>query len=128
MRILGVDYVSICVPEDRMTEAKKFYGGVLELPQEGIENDSWVEYRAGNLTIGLDSSPFLPPDGARAPGGEVRLALAVDDVSGAVRYLLTKGVEPVVGPVEFDPCFTAAVRDPFGNLVWLHQRKDGTVG
>lgn len=63
MRILGVDYVSICVPEDRMTEAKEFYGGVLELPQEGIENDSWVEYQAGNLTIGLILPHSFHPTG-----------------------------------------------------------------
>lgn len=128
MRIRGVDYVSVCVPLGRMEEAKAFYGGVLGLEADGIQNDSWVEYRAGGVTIGLDSEPFLPPDTGREPGGEVRIALAVDDVAEAVRELRQKGVEADFGPAEFDPCFSAALRDPFGNIVILHHRKDGTVG
>ena len=63
-----------------MEEAEAFYGGVLGLRQEGIPNEIWAEYQAGSLTIGLDSEPFLPPAWDRRPGGELRIALAVDDV------------------------------------------------
>jgi len=128
MRIRGADFVAICVPDGRMDEAKAFYGGVLGLPAAGISAEGWTEYEAGGLTIALDSEPFLPPDSGRAPEGAVRIALAVDGLEAAVADLRRKGVEPAFGPEEFDPCFMAAIRDPFGNLVLLHERKDGTAG
>ncbi len=128
MQVRGVDFVQVSVPRERMSEAKEFYGGVLGLHQEGIENESWVEYRVGNVTIGLDSWPFLEPVWDRVPGGEVRIALAVDDVQAALEELRTKGVEPAFGPESGDPCAVAAIRDPFGNLVILHRRNDGTAG
>lgn len=126
MRVRGVDFVSVCVPQGRMDEATAFYGGVLGLRQEGIANESWVEYQAGSVSIGLDSEPFLPPE--KKPQGEVRIALAVEDVPGAVEELRTKGVDVAFGPESFDPCDMAAIRDPFGNLVLLHRRRDGTAG
>jgi len=128
MRIRGVDFVQITVPNGEMAAAKAFYGGVLGLLEDGIMNESWAEYRAGAVTIALDADPFLPPPWDREPGGELRIALAVDDVAEAVRELRQKGVEPVFGPEVFDPCSMASVRDPFGNLVILHRRTDGTAG
>ena len=128
MHIRGVDFVSICVPGDRMEEAKAFYGQVLGLPAEGITNDSWAEYRAGALTIALDSAPFLPPPTDTPPGGEVRIALAVDDLAGTLSDLSRNGIAPVVGLEDCGPCLQAAIRDPFGSLIFLHQRKDGSAG
>ncbi len=128
MEIRGVDFVSICVPEDKMEEAKQFYGQVLGLRQEGISNDTWVEYQAGALTIGLDSAPLLAPAADAAPGGEVRIALAVSDVAKALAELEQKGVRAALPAEDFGPCLQAALRDPFGNLIFLHQRRDGTAG
>ncbi len=128
MQVRGVDFVAVCVPEGKMAEAKQFYGEVLGLPAEGIMNDSWAEYRAGHLTIGLDSAPFLAPGWDRQPGGEVRIALAVDDVAGAVAELQKKGVQPALETEDCGVCVQAAVRDPFGNLIFLHRRQDGTAG
>ncbi|MDA8346391.1 MAG: VOC family protein [Thermaerobacter sp.] len=118
---------SVCVPEGRMAEAEAFYGGVLGLPKEGIANEDWVEYQAGSLTIGLDSAPFLPPQGE--PQCEIRIGLAVEDVEAAVRELRVKGIEPAIEPIlGHEPCDIAGIRDPFGNLIMLHRRTDGTVG
>ena len=128
MRIRGVDFVAVSVPQGRMAEARAFYEGVLGLTQEGIANESWVEYRVGNVTIGLDDWPFLTPPWDRQPAGEVRIALAVDDVGAALEELRGKGVRPAFGPSEADPCFIGAIRDPFGNIIILHRRRDGTVG
>jgi predicted enzyme related to lactoylglutathione lyase len=58
----------------------------------------------------------------------VRIGFAVEDLHDAVAELRSNGIEPVLEPREFNPCFVAAVRDPFGNLIMLHQRKDGTAG
>lgn len=126
MQVKAVDFISVCVPGGRMEEAMAFYGGILGLRQEGIANEGWVEYQAGSLSIGLDSEPFLPPAGP--PEGEVRIALAVDDVPAAVEELRTKGVDVVFGQKSFDPCDMAAIRDPFGNLIMLHRRRDGSAG
>lgn len=127
MRVRGVDFVSVCVPEGRMAEGVAFYGGVLGLPREGIANDDWVEFQAGSLTIALDSAPFLPPQGA--PQSELRIGLAVEDVDAAVRDLQAKGIEPAIEPMlGHEPCDMAGIRDPFGNLIMLHRRSDGTVG
>jgi predicted enzyme related to lactoylglutathione lyase len=56
------------------------------------------------------------------------VALAVDDVRAAVAELRGKGVRIVVEPVETADCWLAIVADPDGNLVYVHQRKDGTAG
>ena len=115
-----------------MEEAKAFCCGVLGPPQEGIPNESWAEYQAGSLTIGLDAEPFLPSAQGSRPGGEVRIALAVDNVGQAVADLRARGVEPVFGPAEPEPCYIAAVRDPLGNVIMLPRRQalahDGAGG
>jgi predicted enzyme related to lactoylglutathione lyase len=110
-----------------MAEAKAFYGGVLGLPKEGIDVGDWIEYQAGSLSIGLDSAPFLPPQGPSQSA--MRIGLAVEDVEAAVRDLREKGVEVAVEPIlGNEPCDVAGIRDPFGNLILLHRRTDGTVG
>lgn len=128
MRVRGVDFVGVCVPEGRMAEAMAFYGGVLGLPRGEIVNETWAEYQAGQLTIALDSAPMLAPPWDRPPGGEVWVALAVSDVEGAVSELRLKGVEVIEEAADCGVCIQAVLRDPFGNVVSLHQRKDGTAG
>ena len=53
---------------------------------------------------------------------------SLDSVSDATEELKAKGIEVVAGPHDNQWCASAAIKDPDGNLVLLHQRHDGTVG
>jgi len=46
----------------------------------------------------------------------------------AVEELKGKGVTVYMQPMETPVCWLAAIVDPDGNPVGLHQRKDGTFG
>ena len=67
---------------------------------------------------------------APKPGykGGATVALAVEDMKAAVKYLKSKKVAFVQEPDESGVCWMATVADPDGNKIILHQRKDGTVG
>ena len=52
----------------------------------------------------------------------------MEDVSAAVEELRARGVTIEGGPFEAGVCSSALIRDPDGNLLILHQRKDGTAG
>jgi predicted enzyme related to lactoylglutathione lyase len=54
--------------------------------------------------------------------------LAVDNVREALEELRTKSVEIVMEPEETGSCWMAWVKDPWGNLLCIHRRDDGTVG
>lgn len=122
MKVRGVDFVAVGIPAGRMKEAHAFYGGKLGLSTDDPQGEEWAEYDTGNLTIALvkEDNPHV--------GSTVTLALAVDDVGQAVDDLKAQGIEVTFGPEEYSPCFMAALKDPFGNAIYIHQRKDGTVG
>jgi predicted enzyme related to lactoylglutathione lyase len=55
-------------------------------------------------------------------------AFAVDDVYDAVAEARAKGI-PVLHNTHATPaCSNAMIADPDDNPIWLHRRKDGTVG
>jgi len=115
MKVRAVDFVQIQVRD--MDRALGFYRDALGMPVGQAWGDEWVELAAGDTTIAL---------AAEVEG--VSVALSVDSVSDAVEELKAKGVEVVVGPQGNEWCASAAIRDPEGNLLVLHQRHDGTVG
>jgi predicted enzyme related to lactoylglutathione lyase len=63
----------------------------------------------------------------RPSSGWAELA-AVPDVRAAVEELRAAGVPIRVEPWERGVCWNAMIADPDGNLVRLHERKDGTAG
>jgi len=115
MKVRAVDFVQIQVRD--MDRALGFYRDALGMPVGEAWGDEWVELAAGDTTIAL---------AAEVEG--VSVALSVENVSEAVAELEAKGIEVVAGPQGNQWCDTAAIRDPEGNLVVLHQRHDGTVG
>jgi len=66
---------------------------------------------------------WQPEDGDLSHG----LMFAVDDLSQAVAYYRSKGVN-IVGEQETPVCRMAFAADSEGNHFVLHQRKDGTAG
>ncbi len=125
MQPRGVDFIGIAVSD--IQAAKAFYGGVLGLSPAGAFGEHWAEYDAGNVTLSLieADADAIAKRLAAGPEAAIGVAIAVEDVQAAVDELRAKGVPITVGATEFPPCYMATVRDPSGNWVWLHQRKDG---
>jgi len=110
-------------PVTDMNRARQFYEGVLGLePNSAPKSDPprWIEYDIGSGTLGIGSSPqWLPsPDGVSA-------ALEVVDFDAAVATLREQNVPFLIGPLELPSCRMVTVRDPDGNKITLHRRKEG---
>ena len=127
MKPKAVDFISYAVSDMDRTEA--FYRDVLGLDvlvprgEPGTRASGFMELSAGGVggtVISLTALPSLHPNGI--------VALAVDDVHSSVEELRGKGVQIGMEPIETPDCFMAAVSDPDGNKILLHQRKDGTAG
>ncbi len=123
MQIRGSDFVMYPVRD--MARSLAFYRDTLGMVVEGEYGDgTWVELTASPTTLAL----FQPDDPHNGPPtGGAAIALAVENVDAAVGELKEKGVE-VLWHSESPVCYFAAIRDPDGNGVILHQRKDGTCG
>lgn len=132
MKVRAVDFIAVSVPRARWQEAHDFYGGTLGLVTEDPTDDDevWTEYDAGPLTIALvrDDNTHVAVNRNGDGGSAVTIALAVQSVEAALAELQGKGVEATFGPSEYRPCYIAGILDPFGNTIFIHQRKDGTAG
>lgn len=128
MQVRAVDFVAIPVRD--LEAVRAFYQDMLGLSPSGNFGDTWVEYDAGNVTLALikvDASEWTGQSSGswQTKGGA---ALAVADVKAAVAELEQKGVKIASEVQDFPPCYLAMLEDPEGNMVFLHQRKDGTAG
>lgn len=122
MKVKGVDFVFYNVTD--MKKAVRFYRDVLGLRPLSKPGKTWGEFKAGNMTLAIGVYGVK----AKRPKGNVAIALAMDDVGGALAYLKRKKVKIVQDFYESSVCFMAMIEDPDGNQIILHRRKDGTVG
>ena len=109
-----IDFISVPV-RDR-ERARRFYGEVLGLPENGRTPD---EFETANVTLGLwepeaEGVPFSPN-----PGG---VALRVPDVTEARSRLEAAGVEFIGETVDTGVCHMGFFKDPDGNVLILHRR------
>jgi predicted enzyme related to lactoylglutathione lyase len=109
-------------PVTDMARARQFYEGVLGLkPNAPVKSETpkWIEYDIGPGTLGIGSSPNWPPskDGPS-------IALEVEDFEEAIATLREHKIEMIVGPMETPVCHMATVRDPDGNKITIHKRKE----
>jgi len=120
MKVRGADFVLYEVADlDRSIE---FYRDVLGMELEMHMPDfRWAEFDVKPTALAL----FVPDRPPKAGGS---IWLAVDDVTQAVEELKGKGVPVIMETFEYPHCWHAAVTDPDGNVVGLHQRKDGSFG
>jgi catechol 2,3-dioxygenase-like lactoylglutathione lyase family enzyme len=119
MRVRAIDFVEISVAD--MDRALRFYRDTLGMDFPLWDDSAdWKEFDTPPVALALDRSDGTTP-------GQVRLALAVDDVAAAVEELRAKGV-PILGQHEGDVCYQAFIQAPDGNVIILHRRKDGTAG
>lgn len=108
-----------------MERARKFYEGVLGLTatrDHKIEGGGhWVEYDIGEGTLAIGVAEGMLPsrDGCS-------VALEVNDFDAAVAELKAAGIEFNFGPLETPVCHMAFVRDPDGNSIGIHRRKESS--
>ena len=124
MQVRGVDFVLISVSD--VERGLAFYRDTLGLKPAAEWPLAWYEFDAGETTIAIGK----PLEDAPQPpyNGGVSVALAVPDVSATVAELRAKGVSILQDAQESPVCHMALIADPDGNLIWLHQRKDGSAG
>ena len=126
MKARDIDYVVYGVSS--LDKAMPFYRDILGLKPLGDPYDGkWQEFELGTSTLGISMPPYGQPPKGDATGGATA-AIAVENLKEAVEELKAKGVPITWGPDESPVCFLAGIKDPDGNNIILHQRKDGTAG
>jgi catechol 2,3-dioxygenase-like lactoylglutathione lyase family enzyme len=70
--VQGVDFIR--VPVTDIEAAKDFYGRVLGLPDGPSQDDDWVEYQAGNVTLAVMTPETHGDEFAPLTAGVVRLS------------------------------------------------------
>lgn len=116
--IKEIAFVAVAVSD--FQRSRKFYEETLELkPGFSPENMPWVEFEVGALTIGVGQHPNWQPsrDGTT-------IAFEVDDIDAAIAKLKERGVKFDMEKTETPVCFMAQFRDPDGNKLLVHQRKE----
>jgi predicted enzyme related to lactoylglutathione lyase len=125
MQVRGVDFILISSGD--MERSLAFYGDILGLEQTEGFSASWVEFDAGGSTIAVGvPPPEAPQPPFRANG--VTFALAVPDARAAIEAVRARGVAVLQEVTETPVCFMGLIADPDGNMIFLHQRKDGSAG
>jgi predicted enzyme related to lactoylglutathione lyase len=116
--ITEVAFVAIAVTDPE--RARKFYQEILELKPATIAmGGAWVEYELGATTIGVGCHPDWKPsrDGTT-------IAFEVDDIDAAIAKLKRRGVTFDMEKIETPVCWMAQFRDPDGNKLLVHKRKE----
>ena len=124
MKVKGIDFVFFRVSD--LKRSVHFYEKVLGLKKTNEYKGMWTEFDAGNVTLAVgtcvtEKKPIIG-------NNSVSVALAVDDVERAVVTLKKKGANVVQPVKERGVCFVAMIKDPDGNELILHKRKDGSIG
>tara|TARA_R110000850_G_scaffold60338_7_gene138590 strand:+ start:882 stop:1205 length:324 start_codon:yes stop_codon:yes gene_type:complete len=105
-----------------MTRARLFYEGVLGLTvtmDHKMDGGHWVEYDIGAGTLAIGVAPGMEPSREGCC-----VALEVDDFDKATSELEAANIEFNFGPIETPVCHMAFVRDPDGNSIGIHKRKE----
>jgi predicted enzyme related to lactoylglutathione lyase len=112
-----VAFVAIAVSDKE--RARKFYQETLELKPASTGMDgAWIEYELGPVTIGVGCHPAWKPsrDGTT-------VAFEVQDIDDAIKKLKERGVTFDSEKIETPVCWMAQFRDPDGNKLLVHKRK-----
>lgn len=114
-----------CYPVTDMARARSFYEGILGLKATMDEESGeahWVEYDIGPGTLAIGKAEGMIP----SPNGG-SIALEVEDFDQAIAELKEANIEFNYGPLETPVCHMAFVRDPDGNSIGIHKRKEGAA-
>ena len=108
-------------PVTDVARARKFYEETFDLKPTMLAPDgNWVEYDigAGTFAIGRYEGWNL------AEGGPM-MAFEVEDFDAAIARLKAAGVKFCMEPFESPVCRSAIIKDPDGNALMIHRRKEG---
>ena len=114
--VIGIHHVQLAMPAGREDDARRFYSGVLGIPEvqkpADLARRGGVWFEKGDLRVHLGVEQDFRPAHKAHPGLLVRdLKLLAQRLAGA-GYEVTKG-EPLEG---YDHIY---VNDPFGNRLEL---------
>jgi catechol 2,3-dioxygenase-like lactoylglutathione lyase family enzyme len=116
MRVVGIDHVQLAMPAGQEDAARRFYSGLLGLPEVekpphlAARGGAWFETDGVKIHLGVD--PEFRPARKAHPG------LLVSDLRGLLDALRTAG-HPVTDGDARDAEEHAYVEDPFGNRLEL---------
>ena len=108
-------------PVTDMPRARAFYEGVLGLkPAMESAGGMWIEYEIGQGTfaIGCFGDAWKPADHGTC------IAFEVDDLDVELARLKASGATFAMEVTDSPVCRFAIVRDPDGNNVMIHKRKE----
>ncbi len=113
------DVAFVAYPVKNVKAARAFYEGTLGLAVTANWQDQWVEYDigAGTLAIVLADNEHKP--GIHGPS----IGVEVTDFDRVLGYLKERSVPIHSGPFDTPVCRTCIIRDPDGNELILHARK-----
>lgn len=122
MTIIALDHVQLAMPAGREEEARRFYAGLLGIPEVpkppalAARGGCWFEAGAVKIHLGVETD-FKPARKAHP-------ALVTDDLDALTGKLEAAGVSvaPDTALADTQRCF---VSDPFGNRIELIQGGSG---
>ena len=116
--IKEVAFVAVAVSD--FGRSRKFYEETLGLkPGPVPEGVPFVEYEIGPVTVAIGQHPAWQPsrDGTT-------IAFEVEDIDAAIATLKERGAAFDMEKTETPVCWMAQFRDPDGNKLLVHKRKN----
>jgi catechol 2,3-dioxygenase-like lactoylglutathione lyase family enzyme len=120
MRVRRLDHVLLAMPAGRESDARRFYQGILGIPEASkpeafaARGGCWFEDGELKIHLGVEKD-FVPARKAHP-------AFIVDDLAGLEFKLKASGY-PVAHDEPLDGYDRIFVNDPFGNRIELMQPK-----
>jgi len=124
MKELYENVAFVVYPVSDMQSSRAFYSGVLELDETACFGDRWIEYDIGHGTLAITNTfPHLIPGASGAI-----MAIEVSDLEKIDHALRAKSVAWATGPFDTPECRGGSIKDPDGNEIILHLKKEKPNG
>jgi catechol 2,3-dioxygenase-like lactoylglutathione lyase family enzyme len=120
MRVRRLDHILLAMPAGRENDARKFYQGILGIPEAmkppnlAARGGCWFEDGELKIHLGVEKN--------FAPARKAHPAFIVDDLAG-LQAILIKAGYPVAHDQPLEGYDRIFVDDPFGNRIELMQVK-----
>jgi catechol 2,3-dioxygenase-like lactoylglutathione lyase family enzyme len=120
MRVRRLDHILLAMPAGRESDARKFYHGILGIPETmkppnlAARGGCWFEDGELKIHLGVEKN--------FAPARKAHPAFIVDDLAGLEATLVKAGY-PVAHDQPLEGYDRIFVDDPFGNRIELMQVK-----
>lgn len=124
MKVTEIAFV--CYAVDDLPVARKFYEEVFKLTPSNVwesedKKMGVIEYEIGPHTFSIGCGAPEFKSGVEGP----TVALEVENFDAAIAELRAAGAPVVTEPQETGVCWMALVKDPSGNQLMVHRRKQG---